>query len=135
MIYMVGNMNDPTMVKGNNKANSEDTKQPPTQLRSSIPESTLHRNSKMIMKEAVEEKKMELTRSGTKIPENDMDVLSLIDVLDLYGLINEGMNKYDHRNTVQGFINDIFGNTNVPTMVNNSNKAAYMEQDEINDLN
>ena len=34
--------------------------QPPNQLRSLIPESTLHWISKMVMKEAVEDKKMEL---------------------------------------------------------------------------
>ena len=42
--------------------------QPPDQLRSSMPESTLHRISKMVMKEAIKDKKMELIRSGTKIP-------------------------------------------------------------------
>ena len=36
---------------------------------------------------------------------------------------------------MQGFINEMDGNTNVPTMVHNSNKATYMDQDEINDLN
>ena len=30
---------------------------------------------------------------------------------------------------------DMIGNTNYPTMVHNSNKATYTEQDEINDLN
>ena len=97
---MVGNTNDPTVVKGNNDTTGEDTKQPPNQLRSSIPESTLHQISKMIMKEEVEDKKMELTQSGMKIPENDMDVLSLFDTSELYGLINDGINKYNQPNTV-----------------------------------
>ena len=89
----------------------------------------------MIMKEAVEDKKMELTGSGTKIPENDANVLSLTDTSELNGLINDSINKYKHRNTVQGLTNDMVGNTNVSTMVHNSNKVTYTEQDEINDLN
>ena len=55
--------------------------QPPNHLKSSMPESTLHRISKMVMKKAVEDKKMDLMRSGTKIPENDIDVLDLLDTL------------------------------------------------------
>ena len=54
----------------------------------------------MAMKEAVEEKKMELIWSGTKILENNVDVFDLINTSDLYGLINDGINKYNHRNTV-----------------------------------
>ena len=100
---------------------------PPDQLRSSMPESTLHRISKMVTKEAVEDKKMELMRSGMKIPMSDVDVLDLIDTSDLYGLINEGIDKYNNRNTVQGFINDMVDNANVPTMVHNSNEATYTE--------
>ena len=34
---------------------------PPNQLRLSMPESTLHQISKMVMKETIEDKKMELT--------------------------------------------------------------------------
>ena len=86
-------------------------------------------------KETVEDKKMELTRSGMKIPENDVDVLDLIDTSDLYRLINDGINKYNHRNTVQGATNDTVDNTNIPTTVHSSNKTIYTEQDEINDLN
>ena len=115
---MVGNTNTPT-----------------SQSKPSMPESKLHRISKMAMKEAVEDKKVELIRSGVKIPENDVDVLDLIDTSDLYGLINEGINKYNHRNTAQGVTNDMVGNTNVPTTVHSSNKATYAEQEEINDLN
>ena len=70
------------------------------ELRSSMPESTLHRISKMVMKEAVEDKKMELTRSGMKIPENDVDVLDLIDTSQLHGLSNDGIDKYSRSNTV-----------------------------------
>ena len=50
-------------------------------------------------------------------------------------LINEGIDKYNDRNTVQVFINNMIGNTNVPTVVESGNKATYMEQDIINDLN
>ena len=74
-------------------------------------------------------------QSGSKIPVKDIDVLNLIDTLELYGLINDGIDKYNDRNTVQGFINNMVGNTNVPTVVKSGNKAAYTEQDEINDLN
>ena len=88
----------------------------------------------MVMKEAVEDKKMELMRSGTKIAENDVDVLDLINTSQLYWLINDDINKYNHCNTVQGFINDMVDNI-IPTMAHNSNKATYTEQDEINDLN
>ena len=50
---------------------------------------------------------MELTQSGMQIQENDSDVLSLFDTLELYGLINDGINKYNHRNTAQGVTNDM----------------------------
>ena len=56
---------------------------PPNQLRSLISESTLHWISKMVMKEAIEDKKVELMRSGTKILAKDIDVLCLINTLDL----------------------------------------------------
>ena len=108
---------------------------PPNQLRSSMPESTLHRISKMVIKEAVEDKKMDLMRSGTKIPENNVNVLDLIDISQLYELINDGINKYNHRNTAQGVTNDMVGNTNVPTTIHSSNKATYAEEEEIIDLN
>ena len=70
-----------------------------------------------------------------KILENNVDVLDLINTSDLCGLINEGINKYNHRNKVQGVTNDMVGNTNVPTTVHSSNKATFTEQEEINDLN
>ena len=78
---------------------------------------------------------MELFRSGIKIPENDVDVLDLTNTLDLYGLISEGINKYNHRNTAQGVTNDMVGITNVPTTVHSNNEKTYEEQEEINDLN
>ena len=67
-------------------------KQPPNLLGSSIPESTLHRISKEVMKEAVEDKKVELKQSGKEIPAKDVDILRLIDTSYLYGLINDGIN-------------------------------------------
>ena len=81
----------------------------------------------MIMKEAVEDKKAELRQLGTKISAKDIDVLCLINTSNLYRLINDGIDKYNDRITVQGFINDMVGNTNVPTMVHNSNEATYTE--------
>ena len=54
----------------------------------------------MVKKEAVEDKKMELMRSGTKILAKDIDVLSLINTSDLYGLINDGINNYNDCNTM-----------------------------------
>ena len=88
-------------------------KQLPNQLESLIPKSILQRISKKVTKEAVEDKKIELKQPGTKIPAKDIDVLRLIDTSDLYGLINDGINKYNDRNTVHSFINDMVGNTDV----------------------
>ena len=132
---MVDNTNDPTVVEGNNDTTGEYTKQPLNQLMSLILESTLHWISKMITGKTVEDKKMQLTRSGMKIPENDVDVLDLINTSNLYGLINDNIDKYNHCNTVQGVTNDMIGNTNVSTTVHSSNEVTYMEQDEINNLN
>ena len=97
---------------------------PPNQLRSLITESTLHRISKMVMKEPVEDKKMELMRLGAEIPAKDVDVLCRIDTFNLYGFINDGIDKYNNRNTVQKFSNDMVGNTKVPTVVESGNKAT-----------
>ena len=96
----------------------------PNQLRSSIRESTLLWISKMVMKEAVDNKKMELMQFRTKIPAKDVHVLCRIHTSALYELINDSINKYNDRNTVQGFINDMVGNTNVPTVVKSSNKET-----------
>ena len=62
-----------------------------------MPESTLHQISKMIMKEAVEDKKMELTQADMKIPDNDADVLSLFNTLKLYRLINDGIKQFSSK--------------------------------------
>ena len=52
------------------------------------------------MKEAVEDKKMELMWLGTKIQVKGVDVLCLIDTFKLYGLLNDGIDKYNDHNTV-----------------------------------
>ena len=63
-------------------------KQPLNPTGSLIPKSTSQRVSKREMKEAVEDKKVELKQSGTKIPAKDVDVLRVINTSDLYGLIS-----------------------------------------------
>ena len=67
---------------------------------------------------------MELKQSGMKIPEKDLDVSRLNNTSDLYGLINDSINKYNDCNPVQGFINDMVGNTNDPTVMEGINKAT-----------
>ena len=67
---------------------------------------------------------MKLMLSGTKIPTEQVDDLCLIATFELYGVINEGIDKYNEFNTVQGFINDMVGNTNLPNMVGSGNKAT-----------
>ena len=66
-----------------------------------------------------------------KIPENNADVLDLISTSDLYGLINEGINKYNHSNTVQGVVNDVVGITNIPTTVHSNNETTYEEKKKL----
>ena len=45
-------------------------------------------------------------------------------VLSILWIHNDGINKYNDRNIVQGVINDIIGNTIVSTMVDSSNEAT-----------
>ena len=63
-----------------------------------------------------------------KIPMEDVDILCLINTFELYGLIDDGINKYNNRNTVQRFINDMVGNTNVPTVVESGNEASAVSK-------
>ena len=56
-------------------------KRPPNPTGSSIPKSILQRISKRVMKEAVEDKKVELKQSGTKIPAKDVDVIYVLSIL------------------------------------------------------
>ena len=71
---------------------------------------------------------MELKKSVIKIPAKDVDVLRLIDTSDLDGLINGGINTYNDRNTMQGFINDMVGNMNTATVVENNNKTIMVSK-------
>ena len=103
-------------------------KRPPNPLGSSITESKLQRISNKVMKKEIEVKKVELKQSGTKIPAKDVDVLRFIDASDLYGLINDGINKYNDCNTVQGFINDMFGNTGAPNKLGKSEPVVVYKQ-------
>ena len=91
-------------------------------LGSSNPKSTLYWVSKEVMKEAVENKKGELKQSGMEIPVEDVDILRLIDTSYLYGLINDGINKYNDSNTTQ--TTNIFDNTNAATVVDTNNKST-----------
>ena len=99
-------------------------KRPPNPTGSSITKSTLQKISKRVMKETVDNKKVELKQSGTKIPAKDVDILLLINTLGLYGLINDSINKYNDRNNVQGFTNDMVGNTDGPNVIEGINKAT-----------
>ena len=129
---------------------------PTSQSKPSMPESTLHRISKIVMKETVRDKMLELIQSDKKIPENDVDVLDLIntwdlliqsgkmipennvDVLDLintsdlYEMINEGINKHYQRDAAKRVTNDIVNITNVSTTAHSNNVATYAGQEEIN---
>ena len=67
---------------------------------------------------------MELKQSGTMIPAKDVDPLRLIDTSDLYGLINDSINKYNDCNKVQGSINDMVGSTDAPIVVEGNNEAT-----------
>ena len=99
-------------------------------LGSSNPKSTIYWISKEVMKEAMENKKAELKQSGKEIPAKDVDILWLIDTSYLYGLINDGINKYNNSNTTQGFINNVFVNTNTTTVVTKRRKpnlSLYMK--------
>ena len=59
-----------------------------------------------------------------EIPAKDIDILPLINTSYLYGLINDGINKYNDSNTTQGFINNMVDNTNTTTVVENNNKMT-----------
>ena len=93
-------------------------------LGSSNPKLTLYWISKEVMKKAVEDKKAELKQSGRELPAKDVDILRLIDTSYLYGLINDGINKYNDSNTTQGFFNNMFDKTNTATVVDNNNKTT-----------
>ena len=87
-------------------------------------EPTLHRISKIVMKEAVRDKMLELIQSGKKIPENNVDVLDLIDTSDLYGMINEGINNHYQRDKARKVTNNKVNITNVSTTAHNDKVTA-----------
>ena len=74
------------------------------------------------MKEVVEDKKTELKQSGKEIPAEDVDILRRIDTSYLYGLINDGINKYNDSNTTQ--ITNMFVDMNTATVVDTNNKTT-----------
>ena len=110
------------------------TNAPTSQSKPPMFEPTLHRISKIVIKGTVRDKMLELIQSGKKIPENDVDVLDLTDTSDLYGMINEGINKHYQRDTAQRVTNEMVNITNVSTTAHSNNKATYVGQEEINDL-
>ena len=63
------------------------TNAPTSQSKLSIPECTLYRISKVVMKEVVRNKMMELIRSVKKLPENNVDVLGLMDAYNYIAIL------------------------------------------------
>ena len=91
-------------------------------LESSNPKSELYWVSKKVIKEAVEDKNAELRRHGIDIPAEDVDVLRLIDTSYLYGLINDGVIKYNDSHTTQ--ITNMFDNANTTTVIDTNNTTT-----------
>ena len=77
------------------------------------------------MNETVRDKMLELIQSGMKITENNVDVLDLIDTLDLYRMINDGINKHYQRDKAQIITNDMVNITTVYTIAHSNYKAIY----------
>ena len=130
-----------TLVGSNRKTVQEfindmvcETVVPTSQSRPPMFESTLHRISKIVMKEAVRDKMLELIQSGKKVKENNVDVLDLIDTSDLYGMINKGINKHYQRDAAQRVTNDALNTTNISTTAHSTNKVTYAGQEKFNDL-
>ena len=111
-----------------------ETNTPTSQSKSSMFETTIHRISKIVMNKTVRDKMLELIQSGKKIPENDVDVLDLINTSDLYGIINDGINKHYQYDAAQRVTNDMVNITTVSTTAHSNNEATYAGQEEINDL-
>ena len=82
------------------------TNAPTSQSKPPMFEPTFHRISKIVMKETVRDKMLELIQSGKKIPENDVDVLDLIDTSEVYQMINEGINKHYQCDKARRVTND-----------------------------
>ena len=77
---------------------------------------------------------LELIQSGKKIPENNVDVFDFINTLDLYAMINEGINKHYQRDAAQRVTNDMVKITNFSTTAHSNTEATYAGQEEINHL-
>ena len=86
------------------------------------------------MKEAFRDKMLKLIQSGKKIPENNVDVLDLINTPDLYQMINEGIDKHYQRDKARRVTNEMVNITNASTIAHSNEKATYARQVEINDL-
>ena len=78
------------------------------------------------MKEAMEDKKVELRQSGMEIPAEDVYIVHLIDTSYLYGLINDGVNKYNDFNITQ--ITSMFDDRNTATVVDTNNKTTTSDK-------
>ena len=102
------------------------TNAPTSQSKPSMPGSTLHRISKIVMKEAVRDKMFELIQSDKKTPENDVEVLDLIDTLELHRMINEGINKHYQRDKARRVTNDKLNITNFSTTAHNNDKVTSL---------
>ena len=60
---------------------------------------------------------LKLTQSSKKIPGSDVNVLDFINTLDLYKMINEGMNKHYQCDAAQRVTNDMMNITkNLPPL-------------------
>ena len=107
---------------------------PTSQSKPPMFETTLHRILKIVTNKTVRDKMLELIQSSKKIPKNNVDVLDLINTLDLYRMINEGINKHYQRDKAQKVANAMVNDTNVFTIIHSNYKATYAGQEEINDL-
>ena len=77
---------------------------------------------------------LELIKSGKKIPENDVDVLDIINTSDIYGMINEGIKKHCQCDKARKVTNNMVNITHVSIITHSNYKATYTGQEEINDL-
>ena len=93
---------------------------PTSQSKPPMFETSLYWILKIVMKEIVRDKMLELIQSSKKIPENNVDVLDLIDTSDLYRMINEGINKHYQRDKAQKVTNDMVNITNVSTIAHSN---------------
>ena len=105
-----------------------ETNTPTSQSKLPMFETILYQISKTVMKETVRDKMLELIQSSKKIPENDVDVLDLINTLHLYRMINEGINKHYQRDKARKVTNDMVNITNISTIAHSNYKTTYVGQ-------